>query len=196
MQYQIQQALQAQHEFDNMDSATSNVGGAVASVIAAVFLAKLVDDARRLYYAKILGRDSYLDKDTALGKCFFSFMTCFVRFGNFLHLGRKSEKIKLAMQDKVQKALKNFKTTGESVTILSEEEEKVFVETIVSAENLNICMPTSTFFGRVCFFPLSRAISRARACFGLRLRSHAIRMLNGACNSMLCNFSPFFQGPS
>jgi len=65
-------------------------------------VAKIVDDARHLYYAKILGRDSYLDKGTMLGKCLYSYMTCAVRFGNFLHLGRSSEKTKLQMQDKVQ----------------------------------------------------------------------------------------------
>lgn len=139
-QYQVQLYYEGLHAKDNMDNAASNVVGATAAVVGATILSFVVDFFRHHYYAQILHRKSALNSGRLepFGRCIYAFCAAVVRCGTWLHLGRASENIKLNLRNTLRSRITDLKASKSRKLELAPEEEEVYVETQVSAENLSV----------------------------------------------------------
>lgn len=138
VQYQVQLYFQDNSDSTNVDSAASNVLGAMAAVIAACTLRDVVDRLRHYYFARLLHR---LEGDpTACGNFWYYFTAGAVRLGTLIGLGRSSDLLSLRMEQKLRQQTEELRDPmhPRQEIKLEPQEEKMLVETIVSAENLNI----------------------------------------------------------
>ena len=147
VQYQMFQHFDSVHHTDNMDHAGANVGAAVVATVFACVLSFLVDMIRDYYYAKILLRDHHLDhgKTSAVGTCVFAVVSSATKLGDLLRIGRKSDALKLQLQKKLKEQKEEMRRTGVTDIVLTEEEEALYVETVVGSGPINIwalLMPT------------------------------------------------------
>eukprot|EP00937_MAST-01D_sp_MAST-1D-sp2_P002305 g2305.t1 len=137
VQYQTHKALYKQA--DNMDYAASNMAGAAAAVVCACVLSWLVEfGIRRPYYARILHRKTHGRDSSRFDACMYRAMTCCVRFGDCLGLGRKSEVMKLKVEKKIEVAADPARPDVPAPIVLDQDEENVLVEAIVGAAPHNI----------------------------------------------------------
>ena len=74
-------------------------------------------------------RYTYLDHGAfaKVGGCLYSAMAFWVRLGDFLRIGRKSELVKLRMQKKLEHRLEQLRGSDVKEIQMNAEEEKVFV---------------------------------------------------------------------
>ena len=128
---------------DNMDYATSNLMGAMAAVVAAFILTFVLIETRKTYYGRLLHRNMG-KAPSCFGKCCYGFISCCVHVCDCLKIERTSEKKKIQMGRKLKARLdeldkiSDWETADTSNIELEEEEERVLVETLVSAEDPNI----------------------------------------------------------
>ena len=123
---------------DFLDTAASNILGDMAAVLAATILAFFVDNLAWYYNARVLQR--HQGKYSALGECMYSLQAMFVHLVATLGLGRRSDKVFLEMEKKLQAEraeLENPDHERQQIT-LNPEEERLLVEAIVSAEEINV----------------------------------------------------------
>lgn len=139
VQYQTFKYWQKQHPADFLDTASSNVSGAVAAVVTASALAWIVDWLMSYYNARLLHRGGS-QEFSKFGEVVYKFTSFCIRAGNFLRLGRESDKMFLDMQAKLKQNRQelNDPNHARSEIRLSPKEETAFVEAIVGAEDINI----------------------------------------------------------
>jgi len=147
VQYQVFKAIEDRHPDDFMDTATSNTFGAIAAVVFACGLSNVVDKLSYHYNARLLHRSDYKGENTAFGEFMFKLSAGYVRISNYIGLGRKSDLTFLQMEPKIRQQTFELQDPNHerSDIVLTDEEEKVLIEAIISAENLNIwalLMPT------------------------------------------------------
>ena len=123
VQYQVLALYRGQHERDNMDTATSNLMG----VIAAVFAAKILAQAD--VYLKY-GEDA---KKSKCRDCAHGVMAGYVNMCVGIGLGRKSERTKLRLREKVQKH-----HHSQDLIQVEANEEGAALEIIVDAQKLEV----------------------------------------------------------
>jgi len=145
VQYQLFNYLAEKHSKDLLDTAYANIGGAVAAVVVAFIVAEIVDSMSYYYNARVLQRCKV--KFSPFGEFMFSLNLFYIRFCNYLGFGKKNDNIFLNLTRKLKQESKEINEPNHSRTeiILTEEEEKVYLEAIVGAEDMNIwalLMPT------------------------------------------------------
>ena len=148
MQYQLLTHFAPSHEFDNMDHAMANVGGAAAACISAFALAKFVEFFKQRYYDEILQRHGGETdhQGRCRDKCLYGIMACCVNFSGFLRLGRTSDLVKVRMQKKLEAINDEKKLDAQwgrkrklkDRIVLDKNEEMAFVESLVGAQTLNL----------------------------------------------------------
>lgn len=137
VQYQSFDFFASLHDRDNIDTATSNVFGAGAAVVAACAISYYVNQLRYYSDARILQDE----EDTSiLGKFIYHMMACGVRIGGLIGLGRQSDVQRLRMEQKLEQAKRELRDpTHERKEIrLETAEENVIIETIVGSQDMNI----------------------------------------------------------
>ncbi|KAL3942748.1 MAG: hypothetical protein SGBAC_003123 [Bacillariaceae sp.] len=146
VQYQMFLYLAKRHDRDLLDTATANVVGAIASVLAASLLSWIVDSLKYYYNARTLMRvgDEGFSK---FGECVYSISEAWVRFTVALGLGRRDEAEFLRMQPKLRQMSSELEdpNNARSEIRLSLEEERLLKQAVVSSKSLNVwslLMPT------------------------------------------------------
>eukprot|EP00526_Cylindrotheca_closterium_P007251 CAMPEP_0113658378 /NCGR_PEP_ID=MMETSP0017_2-20120614/31678_1 /TAXON_ID=2856 /ORGANISM="Cylindrotheca closterium" /LENGTH=689 /DNA_ID=CAMNT_0000572629 /DNA_START=68 /DNA_END=2137 /DNA_ORIENTATION=+ /assembly_acc=CAM_ASM_000147 len=146
VQYQMFKELSNRHDRDLLDTATANGVGAIAAVLAACLLSWIVDSLSYYYNARTLMRVGD-DDFSKFGECVYSISAGWVRFTTWLGLGRRDERQFLEMQPKLRQMSSELEdpTNARSEIRLTEEEERLLKQAVVSAEPLNVwslLMPT------------------------------------------------------
>jgi len=145
VQYQVFKEFAKRHDRDLLDTATANVVGAIASVLAACLLSWIVDSLSYYYSARTLMR---VDGEySAFGEFVYSISEGWVRFTTSIGLGRRDEQRFLDMQPKLRQMSSELQdpTHARSEIRLTAEEERLLKQAVVSAEPLNVwslLMPT------------------------------------------------------
>ena len=137
-QYQVFRHFAKNHARDNMDSATANVAGAVASVITACLLSYVVDNGfRRPYYNRMMGAGA---AETAFDRFAANLVTSFTRIFHVCGLGRQTELRKLQLAEKLRDRVNDVLDPATSTTevVFEEGEESALVEAIVGAQDLSV----------------------------------------------------------
>uniref|UniRef100_A0A7S2YE62 Threonine/serine exporter-like N-terminal domain-containing protein n=1 Tax=Entomoneis paludosa TaxID=265537 RepID=A0A7S2YE62_9STRA len=147
VQYQIFKFVEDRHRDDFLDTAAANTIAAVTSVVFACGLCNVVDKLSYHYNARLLHRSDYKGEKTPIGDFMFKMSAGYVRLSNWIGLGRKSDLTFLQMEPKIRQQTAELKDPNHprSEVQLTEEEEKILIEAVVSSENLNVwalLMPT------------------------------------------------------
>lgn len=120
-------------------SASPNICGAMAAVVAARLLSYFVDTVAYYYNARVLQRNKHMELST-FGKCMYSIAAGYVRLINFLGLGRQSSLRILKMRNKLEQQAEELRDPSHprtEITLLPQE-ESALVEAIVGAEDINV----------------------------------------------------------
>lgn len=146
VQYQMFKYMAQRHDRDLLDTATANAAGAVAAVLAACWLSWIVDSLSYYYNARTLMRVGD-DDFSKFGECIYSISVAWVRFTTCLGLGRRDEQQFLDMQPRLRQMSAELEDPNHarSEIRLTEEEERLLKQAVVSAEPLNVwslLMPT------------------------------------------------------
>ena len=139
VQFQMFQFFGQRHEHDFLDTAISNICGAMAAVLTACSLSYVVDHLGYFYSARLLQRQRS-QKFSMFGDSMYHFAAGYVRFTNWIGLGRTSSADLLKMEKKLKQCTSELRDPNHprSAIVLPPEEEAILVEAIVDAENLNI----------------------------------------------------------
>jgi len=145
VQFQIFQALMQRQSRDFLDTASSNTAGAIAAVVFASILQRTVDNVAYYYHARVLQR--HKGKFSPFGEFCYKMSEIYIRITNCLGFGKKNDVVYLRMAAKLKEQREEMENPAHSRTeiMLTLEEEIVFIEAIVQAEDLNIwalLMPT------------------------------------------------------
>mmetsp|Transcript_19673 Transcript_19673/g.29034 ORF Transcript_19673/g.29034 Transcript_19673/m.29034 type:complete len:708 (-) Transcript_19673:160-2283(-) len=145
VQYQALRELGKRHQKDFLDTAASNVGGAVAAVIAASILSQIIDSLSSYYNARVLQR--HTGKYSAFGEFMYSSNVFYVRFSNWFGFGKKGDVTFLNLTEKLktQSIELNDPIHTRAAIVLTPIEEDLLLDAIVDAEGLNLwalLMPT------------------------------------------------------
>jgi len=138
VQYQMFEYLASRHNRDFLDTAASNITGAMAAVLTACTLSYLVDQLGYYYNARILQRDT--GKFSPFGEFMYRFARWYVRFTNMVGLGRKSSLQLVKMEKTLKESTAELRDPNHPrrEIVLQPQEEAVLVEAIIEAEGLNI----------------------------------------------------------
>ena len=123
-QYQVFRHFAKNHARDNMDSATANVAGAVASVVTACLLSYVVDNGfRRPYYNRMMGAGA---AETAFDRFAANLVTSFTRIFHVCGLGRATELRKLQLAEKLKDRVNDVldPATATTEVVFEEGEER------------------------------------------------------------------------
>lgn len=145
VQYQFFKYFAKHHSKDLLDTAYANIAGAMVAVFTAFIIAELVDKTSYYYNCRVLQRCN--DKFSPFGEFMFSLNLFYIRFCNCLGFGKKNDVHFLKLTEKLNQHRKEISdpTNARQEIVLTEEEERVFLEAIVGAEDMNIwalLMPT------------------------------------------------------
>jgi len=138
VQYQVFHGMKEQYTSDHLDTATSNIAGAVGGVISACTVSWFVNTIHNFYSARLLQEDP--SESSTLVNIVYRFMRFYVKLLSCLRINRKSEIQKLGMEEKLKgqhKELNDPLHPREHIS-LDKEDEDLFLETIVSAQDINI----------------------------------------------------------
>lgn len=146
VQYQLFKVLEGLHPNDFLDTATANTGGAMAAVLAATMMSYVVDKLSKQYNDRLLQRKG-VEESTPFGEFMYNLSAAYVKGSNYVGLGRKTDLNFLQMQPKLRAQVQELRdpTHSRSEIVLDPTEERILLEAVVSAENLNIwalLMPT------------------------------------------------------
>jgi len=146
VQYQLFKVLEGLHPNDFLDTATANTGGAMAAVLAATIMSYIVDKLSKQYNDRLLQRKG-VEESTRFGEFMYNLSAAYVKGSNYIGLGRKTDLNFLQMQPKLRAQVQELRdpTHNRSEIVLDPKEERILLEAVVSAENLNIwalLMPT------------------------------------------------------
>ena len=138
VQYQFFNYFATLYDRDNLDTATSNVFGAAASVVSACFVSFWVRQLRLYYDARILLPQE--ENPSCFGNFIYNLMSCGVHVGDAIGLGRKSDKLRIAVEKKISEAKRELDDPSHArqEIVLEPHEENLIVETIVESQDLNI----------------------------------------------------------
>eukprot|EP00527_Entomoneis_sp_CCMP2396_P003170 CAMPEP_0198140842 /NCGR_PEP_ID=MMETSP1443-20131203/3926_1 /TAXON_ID=186043 /ORGANISM="Entomoneis sp., Strain CCMP2396" /LENGTH=680 /DNA_ID=CAMNT_0043803377 /DNA_START=151 /DNA_END=2193 /DNA_ORIENTATION=- len=147
IQYQFSLWAASRHTDDFLDVASANTIAAMASVVFAVGLSNGIDKLSYHYNARLLHRSDYNGENTAFGDFMFNMSAGYVRVSNWVGLGRKSDLTFLQMEPKIREQTMelNDENHPRKEINLNPDEEKILIEAVISAENLNVwalLMPT------------------------------------------------------
>jgi len=115
--------------------------GAAAGVVTACLLSHLVDVIQKKYYAQLLQRGKHRDDSaTIFDDILYVIMAAEARFSAKLKLGRKSEVKKIELEKKLRAETASIRDAGNAQRKieLNEEEEGLLIDTIISAESINV----------------------------------------------------------
>jgi hypothetical protein len=145
VQYRLFKMFALTHDKDLLDTACSNLVGAMAAVVFASMLSFVVDRLGYYYHARVLQR--HKGAFSTFGEFMFTLSVMYIRFSNWIGFGKSNDMVYLAMTKKLQQQSEelNDENNMRSEIRLTEEEEVVLLEAVVQAENLNIwalLMPT------------------------------------------------------
>ena len=144
VQYQVAKWSASRHEGDFLDIAGANTAAAMASVIFAVLLSVVVDRLSSHYNKRLLHREV---EKSAFGDFMYNLSAFYVKASNYVGLGRKSDLVFLQMEPRIRAQTTELRDVNHprKEIRLTQEEETVLIEAVISAENLNIwalLMPT------------------------------------------------------
>ena len=145
VQYQSFNYFSTSSSSDFLDTAYSNILGGAASVLAAAALAAIVDRLMFYYNARLLQRET--EEFSKLGEFIFSATAISIRLFDKIGIGRHSDVVFLDMEKKLREQRKELKDPSHARQniVLTDDEEIILVEAIISAEDINIwsvLMPT------------------------------------------------------
>lgn len=145
VQYQAATYFVNTHQQDNLGVASSNVLGAMAAVLAAVYLSGIVNKLSSYYNARLLQRNP--EPFSSFGESMYNLTAWWVRVSNAIGFGRKSDLTFLEMEDTLRQQSRelNDPNHARQQITLNKEQEGILLEAIVGAEPLNIwslLMPT------------------------------------------------------
>ena len=137
-QYQMFAYFAESHSRDFLDTAISNITGAMASVITACTVSYIVDQAGYYYSARLLQRST--KKFSRFGNMLYNCAALYIRFTNWLGIGRKTSLEFLRMERKLKRSTQELHDPNHPRTEiqLTPDEEAALREAIVDAECLNI----------------------------------------------------------
>jgi hypothetical protein len=138
VQYQTNYYLDQRHKHDNLDTAASNILGAIAGVVSACFIAFVSKRIRVFYSIRLLQTSQ--EKNTKLGDFAFKFMKAFSYLMRYLHLGRRSDFDKMAMGNRLRIQKREFEDPNDprQEICLEPNDENLILETIVGAQDVNV----------------------------------------------------------
>ena len=138
VQYQWFAYSQTLHGRDYLDTSTSNILGAAAGVISACILSYIINTVKLFYSQRLLQEKN--SKNTKFGNIVFGILALGVNIGQSLHLGRKSDFLKLDISTQLQQQRQeiNDTTHPRQEMELSKQEENLILETIVGSQELNV----------------------------------------------------------
>jgi hypothetical protein len=140
-QYQCFAFFEARHDRDNMDTALSNVVGAMSATITACLLSVFLGLLRKPYYTRLLHR---AETFTPVENCLYSCMASGIKVADCLRLGRKSESVKLKLEKKAGEHISSSIEAGDAHSIeddslqLDKDEENVLVEAIIGSQGASL----------------------------------------------------------
>lgn len=143
VQYQMFAYFGDRHARDFLDTAVSNILGAIASVLTASLLSHLIDVLGEYYNARVLQRQEHgraKKTETAFGKFMYNMTAAYIRFSNSIGLGKESSLKFLNMEPRLREQARELHDPAHprQTIHLDPSEEQILVEAIVDAENLNI----------------------------------------------------------
>lgn len=142
VQYECFEWFASFNDRDNLDTATSNVFGAAASVVSACAVSFWVNQLRYHTDARVLRKDY---KKSCVGNFIRKLMAIGVRLGWLVGLGRGSDKLRLDLEKKIKQAKREIddpNSERESL-VLEPAEENLIYETIVGSQDMNIWVSIS-----------------------------------------------------
>ena len=145
VQYQSFNYFSTSSSSDFLDTAYSNILGGAASVLAAAALAAIVDRLMFYYNARLLQRET--EEFSKLGEFIFSATAISIRLFDKIGIGRHSDVVFLDMEKKLREQRKELKDPchARQNIVLTDDEEIILVEAIISAEDIiiwSVLMPT------------------------------------------------------
>mmetsp|Transcript_35120 Transcript_35120/g.46571 ORF Transcript_35120/g.46571 Transcript_35120/m.46571 type:complete len:706 (+) Transcript_35120:70-2187(+) len=145
VQYQVFLFLRTRHSQDLQDTAAANLLGAIGAVVFAAIMSYFVESITYYYHARVLQR--HKGKFSPFGEFCYKMSEIYIRITNCLGFGKKNDVVYLRMAAKLKEQREEMENPAHSRTeiMLTLEEEIVFIEAIVQAEDLNIwalLMPT------------------------------------------------------
>jgi len=141
VQYQMFKYFAERHKQDFLDTAVSNICGAVASVVAASMLSYMLDELGSYYSSRLLQREmDQSQRFSAFGRFMYNIAATYVRLSNMIGLGRRSTLEFLQMENKLKEQARELKDPANprQSIVLEPREETILVEAIVDAENVNL----------------------------------------------------------
>lgn len=133
LQYSIFNGMAEDYTFDHLDTAASNIAGAAGGVLAACALSWLINTCRDFYSARLLQKD---EEQSKIGYFIYQLMRCSVKLFSCLRVGRRSDILKLEMEQVLAKQKDELNDPGHprSRIDLSLEKENLFLETVVGSQ--------------------------------------------------------------
>mmetsp|Transcript_10559 Transcript_10559/g.23382 ORF Transcript_10559/g.23382 Transcript_10559/m.23382 type:complete len:633 (-) Transcript_10559:58-1956(-) len=139
VQYQVFDVINEYFTKDHLDTATSNIAGGASGVAAACALSWVVNTCREFYSAQLLQKNPN-ESSSRIGNFIYRLIRCSVKAFSCLRIGRRSDILKLGMEEKLKvqhKELSDPSHPRDRIDLPLEEED-LFIETIVGAQDINI----------------------------------------------------------
>jgi len=141
VQYQMFEYFAQRHDRDFLDTAVSNITGAMAAVVAACAISYMVDSLGYYYNARLLQRNTG-EKQTfsPFGKLVYKWTKTYVQCAGWMGVGRKSSTFLLKNEASLRQSVVELRDPHHprKEIRLKPEDEAALVEAIVEAENLNV----------------------------------------------------------
>ena len=135
VQYQLFKFQSKLHDRDNLDTSSSNIGGAVAAVLSACLVAYFVNKIKYFYGMRLLQKDH--SDNTKFGDFMFNILKAGVKIGACLKIGRKTDVLQLKLRKKIQAEFKNPSRSRSKIN-LEESEEFLILQSILQMQELNV----------------------------------------------------------
>lgn len=138
VQYKVFDKMRQAHVKDHLDTATSNMVGAAAGVIAAGLITLMVDVSGDFYRARLLQESSSNNK--RLGNVYFRFLSTLQKANYYFGIGRQSDVMKLELKKKLKEMRKELKDPNHPRQQIEfpPNEENALLEAIVGTQDINL----------------------------------------------------------
>lgn len=132
-QYTVINEMKEAYTRDHLDTASSNIAGAMVGVFTAYALSGIVNACRKFYVERLVKNDKHT---TSIGDCIFVTIGCFVKAYNCLGIGRESDVMKLHLRSKLEEQQKelNDPTHPRERISLTKQDEHLYLEALVGAQ--------------------------------------------------------------
>ncbi|KAL7493610.1 hypothetical protein ACHAWT_002622 [Skeletonema menzelii] len=144
VQYEVFRGMDQNHVKDHLDTATSNICGAMSGVVVAALIALIVNVSGDFFRARILQEDTR--HNTRLGNFYFRLLSILKKATYYFGIGRPSDVIKLELKEKLKTMRIELKDPNHPRSMINfpPNEENALIEAIIGTQDINtwsILMP-------------------------------------------------------